>query len=157
MRLITFLLLVLLHATAGAAPYDIVIIDAAHTQTGDTFENWLGALPEAKVSRLDIPQLRNHGPIESGVVVWLSPETNFVDRDIARQWDAIRRNENIGLMIVGLSDEADAVWLMDALRARVNAAAGERLGTHLEQAKWIWVGAKGQNELKVHLRQTFQL
>ena len=93
-----------LSSLAMAAPLNVVVIDAGHTMTGKRISHWLAALPETKVTTLDLAQLRRAQPPRDGVIVWIAPAPALFNHEAASLWTTITKNREIGLMIVGLEE-----------------------------------------------------
>jgi len=81
----------------------VLIIDPAHTDTGEWLEQSLAVSPQVKVTKLDIAQLRQApAPAAGSVVIWLSPEPTLYQNEAQQRWRETLANNQIGLFILGL-------------------------------------------------------
>src|SRR6185437_14819531 len=155
---IAILTLASLVTSLRAEALHVVIIDAGHTVTGQRIAQWAATIPQAKVDKFDVPQLRTAPAVNDGVVVWVAPEPGLFDKDVAGRWASIVGNRNVGLMIVGLEEnDGDCNWMMDALRPSVDAQPGPLLSKHLTGANWIWIPGKPKDKCAIVLEKTFDL
>jgi hypothetical protein len=141
-------------AQAARAERSVLVVDPAHTDTGDAVAAWLSELPETKVRKVDVKQLRQSPAPTAGAVVWLAPEPNLYEGDARARWDSIVGNKAIGLMTIGLPHDDDGrAALMKALRRRVMVERGQPLARQFEGAKWIWA-PETKDDQTVRLRRT---
>src|SRR4051812_14231526 len=76
--LFAWALLCLTVPVARAAPMPVLVVDPAHTDTGDAIVDALAALPrDFAVQKVDVAQLRKLAAPQSGVIVWLCPEPSL--------------------------------------------------------------------------------
>jgi hypothetical protein len=151
-------LIMLVAGVSRADQIKVLLVDPAHTDTGDAVAESLAASRNFEVRKVDITQLRpTTQPTDEKVVIWLTPEPSLYTGEALARWSAIAADKSIGLMFMGLPhDEAGRKSLCEALRARGAFAIGPALDRHLDGANWIWMPGKPKDDSTIFLRKSVE-
>src|SRR5438874_5721589 len=86
----------------AAAKLDVLLVDPAHSDTGDLVAATLKSIPGASLDRVDIPALRTARLDGRSAVVWVGPEPSLYSGKDSALWGALVGTKEIGLLVIGL-------------------------------------------------------
>src|SRR5439155_10319649 len=149
--------IVLILAVYSQGSTRLLIVDAGHTDTGDTCLSILAAIPNVEaLKKVDAAQLPAAATESWDAIIWISPEPTLYKNDRQTAWKTLV-NKTPGLLVIGLPhDKPGRKELFDLLSQRGGPQLGIHLEKHVEGAFWIW-GPKTKDEQHVYLRKSFDL